>query len=251
MTTTASRTYAIQNHDLILDNPLRQYVLKVRDLPADMRPREKLLEQGVAALTIQELLAIVLVNGTKSEEVLTMAHRILTEYGERNVLNAADPRALAEQLDIPEGKAMQIVAVGELGRRFFKGSRNGAAVIRTAADVFEYVSDMRRLPKEHLRGLYLNSHYQLVHDETISIGTVDSNLIHPREVFRPAIAYGAAGVILVHNHPSGNTEPSISDRVVTTQLIQAAKLLGIDLIDHVVVTKDAFASVLSTQETVG
>lgn len=247
MTTTAPCSpYALHNHDLILDNPLARYVLKVRDLPAEMRPREKLLQQGPAALTIQELLAIVLVNGTKSEEVLTMAHRILTEYGERNVLNAADPRLLAEQLSIPEGKAMQIVAVGELGRRFFKGSRNGAAVIRTAADVFEYVSDMRRLPKEHLRGLYLNSHYQLVHDETISIGTVDSNLIHPREVFRPAITYGAAGVILVHNHPSGNTAPSVSDRVVTVQLLEAAKLLGIDLVDHVIVTQDSFASALAS-----
>ena len=243
-------TYAIQNHDLILDNPLRQYVLKVRDLPADMRPREKLLQQGPAALTIQELLAIVLVNGTKSEEVLTMANRVLTEYGERNVLNALDPRTLARELDIPEGKAMQIVAVGELGRRFFKGSRNGAAVIRTAADVFEHVSDMRRLPKEHLRGLYLNSHYQLVHDETISIGTVDSNLIHPREVFRPAITYGAAGVILVHNHPSGNTAPSPSDRMVTEQLLEASRLLGIDLIDHVIVTQDSFSSVLTSNQEV-
>jgi len=243
MTTT---TYAIRNNDLVLDNRLDQYVFKVRDLPAELRPREKLLQQGPAALSIQELLAIVFVTGTKSEEVLTMANRILAEYGERNVLNAADPRALSEQLSIPEGKAMQIVAVGELGRRFFKGSRNGAVVIRTASDVFEHVSDMRRLPKEHLRGLYLNSHYQLVHDETISIGTVDSNIVHPREVFRPAITYGAVGVILVHNHPSGNTEPSLADYSVTAQLREAGKLLGIDLVDHIIVTTTSFASVLAS-----
>lgn len=238
----------MRNNDLVLDNHLEQYVFKVRDLPADMRPREKLLQQGPAALSVQELLAIVFVNGTKSEEVLAMTNRILTEYGERNVLNAGDPAALSEQLSIPEGKAMQIVAVGELGRRFFKGSRNGAVVIRTAADVFDHVFDMRRLPKEHLRGLYLNSHYQLVHDETISIGTVDSNLVHPREVFRPAITYGAVGVILVHNHPSGNTEPSLADHSVTGQLIEAGKLLGIDLVDHVIVTATDYASVLAAQE---
>jgi DNA repair protein RadC len=245
---TTAGAYAIKNHDLILDNPLGQYVLKVRDLPEESRPREKLLSQGPGALSVQELLAIVLVNGTKSEEVLTMTHRILAEYGERNVLNATDAQALSEQLSVPEGKAMQIVAVGELGRRFFKGSRNGAVVIRTAQDVFEHVSDMRRLPKEHLRGLYVNSHYQLVHDETISIGTIDSNLVHPREVFRPAISYGAAGVILVHNHPSGTTTPSASDRIVTAQLIDAGRLLGIDLVDHVIVTRDAFASVFTPPE---
>ncbi|HEY4488916.1 MAG TPA: DNA repair protein RadC [Candidatus Paceibacterota bacterium] len=239
-------TYTIRNNDLVLDNHFGQYVLKVRDLPAEMRPRERLLQQGPGALSVQELLAIIFVTGTRSEEVLTMTNRIMTEYGERNVLNAPDPRVLSEQLAIPEGKAMQIVAVGELGRRFFKGTKNGAPVIRTASDVYNHVFDMRQLPKEHLRGIYLNSHYQLVHDETISIGTVDSNLIHPREVFRPAITYGAVGVILVHNHPSGNTEPSLADHSVTGQLIEAGKLLGIDLVDHVIVTSDAFASVLSS-----
>lgn len=234
--------YAIEDHTIVLDNPLKQYVLKVRDLPEGERPREKLIANGPGALSIHELLAVVLTTGTKSEEVLTMTTRILREYGERNVLSATDAHQLSEILSIPEGKAAQIVACGELGRRFFKGSRDGAPVIRTAQDVFEHVTDMRKLVKEHLRGLYLNGHYQLVHDETISIGTVDTNLIHPREVFRPAIAYGAAGIILVHNHPSGNTEPSRSDRLVTKQVADAGRLLGIDLVDHVIVTDTAFTS---------
>jgi DNA repair protein RadC len=91
--------------------------------------------------------------------------------------------------------------------------------------------------------LYLNAHYQLVHDEIISIGTVDANIVHPREVFRPALAYAAAAIILVHNHPSGNAEPSNADRVVTQQLREAGNLLGIELIDHVVVTSDTFTSI--------
>lgn len=237
--------YALEDHTIILDNPLKQYVLKVRDLPERDRPREKLIEHGPATLSIHELLAVVLMTGTKSEEVLTMATRILREYGERNVLSATDVRMLSETLSIPEGKAAQIVACGELGRRFFKGSRNGAPVIRTAQDVFEHVVDMRNLAKEHLRGLYLNGHYQLVHDEVISIGTVDTNLVHPREVFRPAIATAAAGIILVHNHPSGKTEPSGSDRIVTKQIADAGRLLGIDLVDHVIVTADSFRSLLT------
>lgn len=235
--------YALKDHDLVLDNPLQQYVLRVRDLPVDERPREKLLKDGPGVLSIQELLAVLLVSGTKSEEVLSMTQRIITEYGERNILNAIDAKALSDDLSIPEGKAMQIVAAGELGRRFFRGSRDGAPVLRTAKDVFEHTVDMRRLSKEHLRGLYLNGHYQVIHDETISVGTVDSNIVHPREVFRPAIAYGAAGIVLVHNHPSGNAAPSDSDKRVTTQIAEAGRILGIDLVDHVVVTEKGFTSV--------
>ena len=224
-------------------------MLKVRDLPQEDRPRERLLKDGPGVLSIHELLAVVLVNGTKSEEVLTMAQRILTEYGEKNILNALDAKALAEHLQIPEGKATQIVAVGELGRRFFRSTRDGAPVIRTARDVFEHTVEMRRLSKEHLRGLYVNGHYQVIHDETISIGTIDSNIVHPREVFRPAIAYGAAGLVLVHNHPSGNLEPSDSDRLVTKQISDAGRLLGIDLIDHVIVTETGFTSVSPEEGT--
>mgnify|MGYP002144268190 FL=1 len=146
-------------------------------------------------------------------------------------------------MDIPEVKAAQIVATGELGRRFFQKRRNGAPVIRTAQDVFEYTVDMRNLTKECLRGIYLDVHYQVVHDETLSIGTVDSNLIHPREVFRPALTHSAAAVILVHNHPSGIATASEADRLVTLQVAQAGRVLGIDLIDHVIVTSDAFVSI--------
>jgi DNA repair protein RadC len=154
-------------------------------------------------------------------------------------LLSIDPKALATDLDIPMVKALQIVACGELGRRYFRRTKDGAPVIRTAKDVFEHVVDMRNLSKEHLRGLYLNTHYQLVHDETISIGTIDANIVHPREVFRPALAHSAAAVILVHNHPSGNAEASAADREITRQLSEAGILLGIDLIDHVIVTSES------------
>ena len=226
-----------------IKSSIKRYVLRVRDLPSEEKPREKLLAAGAGALSTAELLAVVLSTGTKKEEVLTMTNRIMQEYGEKNVLLSTDPHVLATDLDIPLGKAMQIVACGELGRRYFRRSTNGAPVIRTAQDVFEYTLDMRNLPKEHLRGLYLNTHYQLVHDETISIGTIDANIVHPREVFRPALAYAAAAVILVHNHPSGNVAASDADRNITRQLIDAGALLGIDLIDHVVVTADAFTSI--------
>jgi DNA repair protein RadC len=175
--------------------------------------------------------------------VLTMSNRILREYGEKSLLSSTDAKQLAADLDIPLGKAMQIVAAGELGRRYFQKKRNGASVIRTAKDVFDYTVDMRSLTKEHLRGLYLDTHYQVIHDEVLSIGTIDANLIHPREVFRPALAHAAAAVVLVHNHPSGIPTPSEADRLVTLQIGEAGRVLGIDLIDHVVVTDESFVSI--------
>jgi DNA repair protein RadC len=102
---------------------------------------------------------------------------------------------------------------------------------------------MRDLPKEHLRGIYLNTHHRIVHDETISIGTINTSITHPREVFKPGIEYGAVAVILVHNHPSGVVTPSEADIEITKQLVTAGKIVGIHLIDHVIVGKDSFASV--------
>ena len=150
---------------------------------------------------------------------------------------------MAHDLAIPIGKAAKIVAVGELGRRFFTHERNGAAVIRTARDTFEYVADMRTLQKEHLRGLYLNAHYQVIHDEVISIGTVDANILHPREIFRPALSCSAAALILVHNHPSGVLKPSTEDVLVTHQITNVGRLLGIELVDHVIVGREGFISI--------
>ncbi|MEO5646138.1 MAG: DNA repair protein RadC [Candidatus Paceibacterota bacterium] len=235
--------YVMTNHNLVLTTGAKKYVLKVRDLPQDEKPREKLTSFGPSPLSAKELLAVLLSTGTRKEEVFAMSERILSEYGERSLLSSTDPKQLSIDLDIPLGKAMQIVAAGELGRRFFQKRRNGAAVIRTAKDVFDYTVDMRTLSKEHLRGLYLDTHYQVVHDETLSIGTIDANLIHAREVFRPAIAHAAAAVVLVHNHPSGIVTPSEADRLVTLQIAAAGKILGIDLIDHVVVTDEGFASI--------
>jgi DNA repair protein RadC len=235
--------YTITPSHLVLDNPGRRYLLKIRDLPQDDKPREKMVLHGPSVLTTQELLAAILNTGSKKEEVLSMSARIMNEYGEQSIMHARNPTKLAADAEIPLGKAIQIVAIAELGRRFFQKNSAAAPTIRTAKEVFEYAKDMRELSKEHLRGIYLNAHYKVIRDETISIGTVDANIIHPREVFKPALEYSAAAVILVHNHPSGSVEPSGSDCEVTEQLIAAGAILGIDLIDHVIVTKDAFGSV--------
>ncbi len=235
--------YTVQNHDLILDGQGRRYELKIRDLPAEEKPRERLVQHGVSALSVSELLALVLSVGTTKEDVLAMSSRIIKNYGEGSIMFEKDPKKMAENFDLPIGKSMQIVACAELGRRFFQKNESSMPIVRTAREVFEYVNDMRNLSKEHLRGIYLNARYKVIHDETISIGTVDGNIIHPREVFKPAIERSAVALILVHNHPSGEIQPSEADIAVTKQLVEAGKLLGVDLIDHVIVTRDSFGSV--------
>ena len=174
---------------------------------------------------------------------MEMTDRIIRDYGERSILAEKNATKLAKDMDIPIVKACVIVAVGELGRRFYDRNESGFATIRNAKDAYNYLQDMRNLPKEHLRGLYLNSHNHIIRDEVISIGTINANMIHPREVFRPAIECNAAAVVLAHNHPSGEVTPSAEDIEVTHQLIQAGKILGISLLDHVIITKDTFTSV--------
>lgn len=246
MTTFATKTYTLADTDLFLDisTPLeRQYILRVRDLPKDQKPREKLLTLGPRALTVSELFAVILGNGTKKEGVLEIADKVVKEYGEKVLSSHNDPKQLAEELNIPLVKAMQIVAASELGRRFYDKTAGGLAVIRTPQDAYEYLKDMHNLQKEHVRGIYLNAHHQVIHDEVISIGTVNSNLIHPREVYKPALTHGAAGVLIAHNHPSGIAEASPADIAVTRQLVEAGAILGITFVDHIIVTKDRFISV--------
>jgi DNA repair protein RadC len=235
--------YKLNPPDMIVHHMDREYVLKVCDLPQEEKPRERLIAYGPEVLSVSDLLAVVINVGTRKEGVLEMSARILKEYGGRSIIYETNPKKLSEELDIPMTKSCQIIACFELGRRYFRPATNGTTVIRTPRQAYDYVKDMRELPKEHLRGLYLNSHYQVIHDEVISIGSLTSNIIHPREVFKPAIAISAIGVVLAHNHPSGVSEPSADDLAITRQLIEAGKILGVALLDHIIVTKDMFTCI--------
>lgn len=235
--------YKVKDNSRMLDGEGKQYHLRIRDLPAESKPREKLLKFGPQALSAVELMAVLLGNGSRKEGVLQMSERIIKEYGEGAILNEHNPEKLSKNFGVPIVKSMQIVACAELGRRFFDKGDMSLPTIRTARSVYEYVQDMRGLAKEHLRGIYLNSHYKVIHSEIISIGTVDANIIHPREVFKPALLYSAVAVILVHNHPSGELEPSSADVEVTKQVADAGRMIGVDLVDHVIVTKDSFNSI--------
>lgn len=238
--------YKILDNAMFLDRSFsRDYILTIHDLPSEEKPRQKLMSQGPQSLTMRELLAVALNTGSTKEDVIEMSNRIMKEYGEKTILSETDPERLSSDLDIPIGKACIIVAVGEIVRRQSDKSQAGFVNIHNAQNVFDYLQDMRNLPKEHLRGLFLNSHSRIIRDEVISIGTVNSNIIHPREVFRAGIECNAAAVVLAHNHPSGEVTPSSEDIEITNQLVQAGKILGITVLDHVIITKDKFISIIN------
>lgn len=244
MLNSLARPYSLQDNDLVFTEVASQYVLRVKDLPDDERPRERLLELGPGSLSVAELVSILWGVGSRKEDVLAMAQRTLKEYGEKAISNELSPQRLAESADIPLTKACQIIAGFELGRRFYATQAGRPAQVRNAKQAYQYLKDIGSGQKEQLRGLYLNSRYQVVHDEIISVGTLTSNIVHPREVFRPAIERGAVAIIIAHNHPSGRIEPTLADINVTEQLIAAGEVLGIELLDHLVITSTKYVSVL-------
>lgn len=244
---TTTQRYTLRDNDYIIGEGDTRYILRVRDLPLEEKPREKMLQQGPEALSLAELVAILMGVGTKKEEVMRMAQRILKEYGEAAIVNERNAQKLADSLAIPLPKACQIVASLELGRRFYQKRAGRAVFISTANQAFDYLRDMGTMKKEQLRGLYLNSRYQVIHEEVISVGSLTANIVHPREVFQPAIEHGAVAVLIAHNHPSGSLAPTLADHEVTERLLTAGKVLGIDLLDHLVIAEDEYLSILPNQ----
>lgn len=244
MQNTATYLYPLSDNDAVLDAE-QPYELRVKDLPDQEKPREKMLAAGAVSLTQAELVAVLWGVGTRKEEVLAMAKRTLQEYGEKAVFDQRKPDELAAVLGIPLAKACQLVAAFELGRRAYATGHSGMPVqVRTPTQAYEYFRSMGSSQKEQLRGLYLGSRHQVVHDEVISIGSLTSNVVHPREVFQPALERGAVAIILAHNHPSGSLEPSAADTATTRQLVAAGKILGIDLLDHLIITTTGHKSIL-------
>ncbi len=223
-----------------------KYNIKIKDLKEEERPREKLIKYGSSNLKISELIAVILVTGNKKEGVMSMASRLIKDYGEKSLLVEKEVKVLANKFNLSINKSCQLIASLELGKRFFQKNHNDNKIFfRSASDVFSYLFNMTYLKKEQLRGLYLNSQFQLIHDEVISIGTLSNNLIHPREIFKPAIFHSAAAVIVAHNHPSGNLNPSLNDIEITKKLISASKLLEIELLDHLIIANNKYKSIIT------
>ncbi|MEK7721673.1 MAG: DNA repair protein RadC [Elusimicrobiota bacterium] len=211
----------------------------IQDMPRVERPREKLMRYGPEKLTDEELLAIILRTGIRGKNVLDMAGELLHRFGRGGIAKTG----FAELRTAPglgPARACGILAAFELGRRFLNGKKSG--IYLKPRDIWEDLRDVRDQKKEHFIVFYLDTRNQEIKRDIISIGTLNYNLVHPREVFEPAVKNLAASVIVAHNHPSGCLEPSDEDLSLTRRLAQAGKLLGIEVLDHVIVTKESFMS---------
>ena len=214
---------------------------KIKDLPEFERPREKLIKKGAKALKKEELLAILLRTGLKGKNALEVADDILVKYGDKKLLNAS-----YEELRNIHGvgltKAAQILAAIELGSRLFKEKSEKEIYINSSEDAIKELAHIKENKKENFVVLYLDARNKLIYKETVSIGSLNANLVHPREVFEPAVRYLAAQIVLAHNHPSGDPEPSEDDLEITKRLVESGKILGIEVIDHIIITKTGFIS---------
>ena len=218
--------------------------LTIRELPAAERPRERLKCHGAKTLSSAELLAIVLGSGGEGKSALTVGHEILgSTHGSLRRLSSQPVAALTAIGGIGTARAVAIHAALELGRRMATEGRDEGAPIRWPRDVFEvYSPKLEDLPVEEFHVAVLDSQHRLERDITITRGLLNSSLVHPREVFREAIAENAAAVILVHNHPSGDPTPSPDDRAVTEQLVQAGRVLDIPVQDHIIIGRGRYMS---------
>lgn len=220
---------------------------KLKDTPKIDRPRERFLEKGSDALSKSELLAILLGTGTKGKNVKQLSEQIIRRFGKDLMDITVD-----ELVDIPgigKAKALQVVSAFALTKRFYEDLNSQSGIVLSAQDAVELVSEIRDKKKEYLVCLYLNARNVVLKKEVVSIGILDKSMIHPREVFGPAVELRAAGVILLHNHPSGNVEPSESDLEVVKKIVEAGKIMGINVIDFIIVSDTEVRSFLQVSQT--
>lgn len=213
--------------------------MKIKDLPKIERPREKLEKYGPEKLSNSELLAILLHTGGKGLNVVELSKKILGKFG-NNGLSNASLKELNATFGLGPAKSCEIVACFELGRRLLQNKKS--RIYMTPKDVWQGLKDIRDNKKEHFVIFFLDARNQEIKREIISVGSLNANIVHPREVFEPAVRHTAAHIIVSHNHPSGNTEPSEEDKNITKRLMDSGKILGIEIIDHVVVSKNDYFS---------
>nr|WP_261133310.1 DNA repair protein RadC [Bacillus sp. Marseille-Q3570] len=217
--------------------------LTIRDFPLNERPRERMLKEGASVLSNQELLAIILRSGTKEESVLQLSHRLIQQFEGLNLLKDATIDELIAVKGIGNAKAVEILASLELGKRVNRLQIEDRYIIRSPEDGANYVMDeMRFLSQEHFVCIYLNTKNQVLHKQTVFIGSLNASIVHPREVFKEAMRRSAASIICFHNHPSGDPNPSREDIEVTQRLSECGKIVGIDVLDHIIIGDRKFVS---------
>ena len=218
----------------------RRYTIK--QLPPELRPRERLLEAGPSALSDGELLGLLFGIGSREKTAVELAGEVISEADGLHGLYDVSVHELTQINGIGEAKACKILAAVELGRRLGRVRNPGRPMISSPADVERLLRGrIANLDRENFVVVLLNTKNEVIETSTVSIGTLGASLVHPREVFKPAVRASAASVILAHNHPSGKVEPSQEDREVTRRLGEAADILGIEVLDHVIVGDGYFS----------
>lgn len=210
---------------------------KIKSLPKTERPREKLIEKGAENLKEEELLAILLGTGTKGKNVIETAKDILKKYSKKNLFKLTY-NDLSKIKGIGSAKACVILSSFELVKRAIKFSDNGLPRVSSVKDVLLQVSYLRTKNREHLMAIYLNARNELLFRKDIFLGTLNASLVHPREIFNEALKQNAVSIILVHNHPSGDSDPSEDDLQITKRLQEAGKIMGIEILDHIIIAKN-------------
>lgn len=208
----------------------------IKDLPKTQRPRERLAAIGVANLTDEELIALLLGTGVKKQNVLSVAKKLLKQFPRKN-LSSITIKDITKVFGIGIIQAGKILAAIELGKRIFEEGRI-SRLLDTLDHVVKEVEEIKIKSQEHMVALYMNARYQLLDKKVVAIGSINQQIIEPRDIFAPAFIVPCAFVILVHNHPSRDPLPSIDDITFTKKMIQAGDLLGISILDHVIVTND-------------
>jgi len=215
----------------------------IHDLPKPERPRERLQKFGPEALSAQELLALVIGRGIPRKSVMSIAQELLAKFGNVKAISQATIEELSQIKGIGLAKAAQIKACFELGKREDLEPEVKDFDVKNPEGVVKAIrASIKDKAKEHFKLILLNPRNKIIGISTISIGTLNASLVHPREVFKDAIMHSAASVVLAHNHPSGDPEPSEDDIKITKRLIEAGKILGVEVIDHIIIAKDGFKS---------
>jgi len=216
----------------------------IHDLPVSERPRERLQKFSAEALSAQEILAVILGRGIAGESVMVTAQRLLSQFGSLKGIGSASIEELAKVRGIGLAKAAQIRAAFELTSRLEGYQENGKReTVKTPEDVVALVrSRLKGKKKEYFLALLLDTRNQLIRVAEISVGSLDSSIVHPREVFKEAVSASAASVIFAHNHPSGDPEASEDDINLTKRLAEAGEIMGIDVLDHIIIGEEKYLS---------
>lgn len=223
---------------------MRKLKYKLKDLPIEERPRERLLEVGVKNLTNTELLSIILKTGTKDKNVKDLALDIISEYKDFSKLKEASVSKLVNIKGIGKVKAIEIISAIELGRRVFTEEKhNIKKKLRDAKSIWEdskYLFENKK--QECFYCLYFNNKQELIERKLLFMGTINRSVVHPREIFKEAYLLSASSIVCLHNHPSGDVTPSMEDKNFTRSLMEIGKLQGIPILDHIIVADDCYYS---------